>query len=116
VSASKRKGDAFERAVAVVFREHGHPYAERMLGLGRHRDDGDIAGVPGFHIECKDCATHRLAEWLDEATIEADIHRVPVVIVKRAGKPIERAYVVMELHEFAKLIADERRNGIGGLT
>lgn len=111
MSAAKDKGDAFERAVAIVFREHGHVYAERMLKLGQHRDDGDIAGVLGFHVECKNRAdVEHLSMWLSEAVSEAG-DRVPVVVVKRRGHAVERAYVVLELGTFAELIADDRRNG-----
>ena len=34
-------------------------------------------------------------------------HVIPVVVAKRRGQPAERAYVVLELATFARLIADE---------
>jgi len=106
MSAAKRKGDGFERDVARVFREHGWPEAERMLGLGRHRDDGDIANVLGFHIDTKARAdVAHLSLWVDEVCRECN-GNVPVVVVKRARKPTERAYVVIELATFADLIAE----------
>ena len=71
MSAEKRKGDAFERDVVRVFNDHGFPYAERALGLGRHDDRGDVAGVPGFLIDAKNCARLELAVWIDEAINEA---------------------------------------------
>ena len=109
MSAAKDKGDRFERDVVRVLRAHGHPHAERALRLGAHADHGDIAGVPGFHIECKDHGRIELGAWLHLATIEAwriDSRPIPVLVVKRRMQPAERAYVVLELATFADLIAD----------
>ena len=110
MSIEKRKGDAFEREVVRVLRENGHPHAERTLRLGAHEDYGDIAGVPGFHIECKDQARIELGAWLKLATLEAwriDSRPVPVLVIKRRQQAAERAYTVLELARFAQLIADE---------
>ncbi len=108
-SPEKRKGDGFERAVVTVLRDAGHLYAERAYGAGRPADVGDIDGLPGFVIECKAHRALDLAGWVDEAIAEAgrvgdDV--VPVVVAKRRGKPTERAYVVLELATFARLIAE----------
>ena len=110
MSREKEKGDRFERDVVRVLRASGHPHAERALRLGAHHDYADIAGVPGFHIECKDHAKIELGAWLHLATLEAwriDSRPVPVLVIKRRAKPAEQAYVVMELAKFATLIADE---------
>jgi len=111
VSAQKAKGDAFERDVVAVLRAHGHPHAERALRLGAHADYGDITGVPGFHIECKNHARIELGAWLHLAVLEAwriDSRPTPVLVVKRRAKPAEKAYVVLQLEDFADLIADGR--------
>ena len=110
MSVQKDKGDRFERDVVRVLRDYGHPHAERALRLGAHHDHGDITGVPGFHIECKDHAKIELGAWLHLATIEAwriDSRPVPVLVVKRRMQPAEKAYVVLELAAFATLIADQ---------
>ena len=108
MSANHEKGKAFERDVVGVLRDNGHPYAERVPGLGRHRDDGDV-NLVGFHVECKNRARLELARWMDEARAEADARPswpIPVVVFKRRGAAAERAYVVLELHDFARLAAD----------
>ena len=110
MSTAKDKGDRFERDVVAVFRAHGHPHAERALRLGAHDDHGDIAGVPGFHIECKNQVAPRLGTWLHLAVLEAwRIHSrpVPVLVMKRQGKSAEHAFAVLELATFADLIADD---------
>jgi hypothetical protein len=102
VSTAKRKGDAFERDVARVLREHGHPGAERMLKLGQHRDDGDVA-LDGYYIECRNRAdVAHLSLWLDETVGGCKPDVMPVLIVKRRGRSTEHAYVVCELATFAE--------------
>lgn len=105
MSAEKRKGDVFERGVAVVFRACGHPDAERVLRLGARDDRGDITGIGAVHLDCKNHARLQLAAWVDEVVAEAPPGTLPCVVVKRARAPIARAYVVIELATFARLIA-----------
>ena len=106
MSTEKAKGDAFERDVVRTLNEHGHPYAERALQLGRHDDRGDIAGVPGFYFDAKNHGRLQLAWWVDEAREQAGV-LVPVVVVKRKGKAgADHAYAVLELARFAEVIGD----------
>ena len=112
--AMKARGAAFEREVVRVLRDHGHPHAERSYGAGRPRDVGDISGVRGFAIEAKACRSFDLAGWADEAAREAahvGESVVPVVVVKRRGRPPEDAYTVLRLRDFAELVA-ARRQGV----
>ena len=110
MSREKARGDQFERDVVKVLRANGHPYAERALRLGAHDDHGDIAGLPGFHLECKDHGRIELGAWLSLAAAEARCiasHPTAVLVVKRRMRPTAEAYTVMELGAFARLIADE---------
>jgi Holliday junction resolvase len=103
VSASKRKGTAFETAVVTYLRdEHGLPVERRALK--GTRDCGDIIGMPGFVLECKCCARMELAAWMDEALKEAANDGAPfyVVVHKRKGKNASQAYVTMPLEIFAQ--------------
>ena len=59
---SKAKGTAWETAVVDYLRANGHPHAERRA-LSGNTDRGDIAGVPGVVIECKNAKTMALAAW-----------------------------------------------------
>lgn len=105
--SSKSKGDAFERAVVAELRECGHVHVERGYRLGAHSDRGDIDGLAGFLVECKDCARHELAVWIDEAVSEAEAcGAIPVLVVKRRRAPVSRAYVVLELRTFAHLLRE----------
>jgi hypothetical protein len=106
------RGKRWEREVVAVLRTHGHPYAERTLRAGAHDDRGDVSGVVGFYLDCKDCGRLEIPRWLDEVREEARIASarsrgfdlVPVVVVKRRGAAPERAYVILELARFAEVI------------
>lgn len=102
------KGSKFERDVVAVLRAAGHRYAERGYRLGAPDDRGDIDGIPGFAFECRNRQRIELAGWLDEIRTEAAVLDVlPVLVVKRRGHGAERAYAVLELETFARLIADD---------
>ena len=105
MSAEKRKGDAFEREVIRVLRANGFPYAERVLRLGAHDDRGDIIGVPGFHIDCKARRRFELSTWVDEVVTEAPEDAVPIIVLKRPGASPDRAYVIVELATFARVVS-----------
>lgn len=118
MNRNKNKGSAFEREVVEYLATHGHPYAERAYGAGRAEDEGDIDGVVGFCIEAKNHKEITLSTFMDEAVIEAgNINRrllsrgvtiltYPVSIIKRRRQNVERAYVVMELKDWARLVGE----------
>lgn len=87
MSASRAKGTRAETAVVDYLRANGFPYAERRA-LGGSHDKGDIAGVPGWVIEVKDCKAKSPGAWLEEARQEAINARVDLYCtwVKKAGK------------------------------
>jgi hypothetical protein len=85
-SPSKRKGSAFELEIVKYLNDAGWPYAERRLA-GDQYDKGDITGTPAVVWECKNQKTFKLAEWVDELTVEMRTAKAPVgaVIHKRRG-------------------------------
>jgi hypothetical protein len=102
VSASKRKGTAFETAVVAYLREeHGLPVERRALRGAK--DCGDVAGLPGFVLECKNHNRLELAGWVDEAMKEAANDGAPfyAVVHKRRGKGPHGAFVTLPLEIFA---------------
>ena len=105
-SANKAKGSQWERDVAAYLRENGFPQADRRYGAGVREDKGDLVGVPGFALECKNQASINLAQFLEEALIEAKYAkaRFGAAIIKRRRKGTKDAYVVMSLEQFAELI------------
>lgn len=106
-AASRRKGRAWESAVAAWLRDHGWPLAEpRSTGMA---GSPDILGVPAFTIECKnrkDVAA-AICEGIDAATAANRGPSLPVVIVKRPRHPDPGdAYAVMRLADWNTLAVD----------
>lgn len=103
MSASKRKGTAFETEVCRYLTEHlGLPIERRALaGI---LDRGDCTGIPGWILEMKNCRSIDLAGWMDEALKEAANDGAPfyAVVAKRRTKNVSQAYVVMPLEIWAQ--------------
>jgi hypothetical protein len=112
---SKRKGSAFELDVVRYLQANGHPYAERTYGAGRPDDRGDIDGIPGWVIECKNEKSTDLAGWCTEAAAEAVNARRSwwAAIAKRRNRPVCDSYVVMTLAQFARLVGDSPATEVG---
>lgn len=102
---AKQKGTKFETDVVQCARAEGLPFASR-LPLAGANDIGDIGGIPGVVLECKDHARLELSAWMDEAEREAATAGVDVfaVVHKRRRRPIREAYVTMPLHVFCAVI------------
>jgi hypothetical protein len=106
MSKQRQKGTSAESAVVNYLNDGTFPKVERR-SLNGAKDRGDIAGLPGVVIEVKNCATMKLAEWVDEALVEAlnDDAEVGVVWHKRKGRGNPGDwYVSMNGHTFAWLL------------
>lgn len=110
MSRSKDKGTRFESAVVGYLRTCGFPAVERRA-LSGNLDKGDIAGIPGWALECKDVGSLNFSGWLNEAKTEAlnaGARWWAVVAKRRRSKgstgSVEDAYVVMPLSVFADLL------------
>lgn len=106
VNRSKAKGTAWETAVVNALTKDGHRGVERRALQGA-LDKGDIAGIHGVVIECKNAQRIDLAGWLDEAEAER-INAgawLGAVWFKRKGKtdPMD-GYVLMSGRVFSAVI------------
>ena len=101
---SKRKGTSFEVAVVDFLRTHGFPWAHRKVQAGSN-DEGDIQLSQHIVLECKSTKSITLASFVDEAVIEAQHADVPfgAAVVKRIGKNVSHAYVVMPLCDWVDM-------------
>jgi hypothetical protein len=106
---SRRIGPEFERAVADYLRDGGLPHADRRVKTGA-KDKGDIGGVPGWTLECKNEKSISLAGYVDEAQVEAGNAGTDryAAVVKRRGKGVRHAYVVMPLEVFLAIVTGEQ--------
>jgi len=108
MNRSKQKGTAWESAVVAYLQKNGQPYAERRALHGT-LDKGDVSGIPGVVIECKNEKTVTLGAYADEVkaeTVNAGAS-IGVAVVKRRNRGPGDAYVVMTLEQFAALLADD---------
>lgn len=108
MSASKRKGTGWESAVVQFLRDNGVPHAERR-SLNGAKDRGDIAGIPGVVIECKNEKTVTLAAYADETAAEArnDGARIGLAWIKRRGKASPaNAYVLIDGNTAVRLLTE----------
>jgi hypothetical protein len=106
VSRNKAKGTRAESAVVDYLRRLHWPHAERRAMAGAN-DKGDVTGIGPVVIEVKDRAALALAEWVDEATTEAENANALIGVVwhKRRGKGSPGDwYVTMTGSTFAELL------------
>jgi hypothetical protein len=108
-------GTAWEVTVAAYGNAQGFPLERRALA-GR-RDLGDLMGLPGWVIGCKDEKTHRLSDYMNglrdqkvnllRRGIDATMRDlIGVEIVKRRGYATGRAYAVMEYDDLIQVWRD----------
>lgn len=104
---SKQKGTRFERQVADYLNERLPFHVDRMP-LHGVLDKGDISGVPGWALECKNVKewSSKLSKFVREAEAEAVNLGVPfgVAVVSARGKAVDDSYVVMSLRQFAAML------------
>lgn len=100
----QKKGAAYERHVASLFRTYNYN-ARRGQQYSGANGDPDVAGVPYLHIECKahENGHGKLYEWLDQAKRDAREGEIPVVIHKRNYC---NDLVTMEFSEWIKLYTE----------
>ena len=109
---NKRRGDTYERTVISALHVLGWPYAERTRA-GYERDRGDVAGMPGLVVQCKNVKTPRWVEWLTDLADQVRNARADhgVLFFKRPGNTDPRYdLAVMYVEDWARLT---RKAGYG---
>jgi hypothetical protein len=102
----KQIGTGFETAVVDYLKQHGYPLAERRTLSGTH-DRGDVAGVPGWVLECKAEKSIDLAGYMGEVATElgnCTLSTWGAAVVKRRQKSAAEAYFVMPLNQAVALM------------
>ena len=101
------KGKVGERELAGFLRERGVAGARRYAqqGSGGSADAPDVAGLPGFHVECKRVERGSLYEWLAQAKRDAGENGpTPIVFHRRNHK---RWVAILDAEDFLKLLGPE---------
>lgn len=105
---SKRKGSAWELAIAKYLVEKGWKHAERRIA-GSTIDKGDIYGIIGCVIEAKNEKRIDLSGYLKELEVEMRNAKAEtgVVMVKKKGTTdVGQAYAVMPIELWVKLMKE----------
>lgn len=105
---SKRKGSAWELAIAKYLVQEGWVHAERRIA-GSTVDKGDIYGIIGCVIEAKNEKKITLSDYVKELEVECANAKAStgVAIVKRKGyTSVGNAYAVMPVYMWVKLMKE----------
>ena len=89
----------------------GRPRMKCMILAGNTMDKGDLNGLPGFALECKNLGKITLASIIDETLVEQKNAHADfgVAIIKRRGKSASESYVVMTLEQWITLLSETNR-------
>lgn len=101
---SRRKGAAYERELARLFKE-AMPGAEIRRGI-QNRTGGDAADVEGtgvFHVEAKRGKLPNPRAALKQAIRDAKPGKVPIAVIRDDR---QEAFTVIRLADFLKFIGE----------
>lgn len=107
-SPSKRKGDAAEREVAGLLSDLLGMPVRRKLGAGRQDDCGDIDGIPGWTLECKN-RPNDVLRALREGLADVEREQANAGTTHGAAlirRPGARWFVAMSLEQFATVVRE----------
>lgn len=105
MTASKRKGTAWESALVAYLREHHNPDAHRNVQMGA-KDIGDVSGYYLHALEAKAERSITLADYIAQANREAVHAGQPFgcAVVKRRMKGTADGYVVRDVRTDVRLM------------
>ena len=101
----KEKGSRYEREIVDYLRTAG--YRVDRTRAGWTDDRGDIHGIPGFTIECKNHRSLDLAGWVDELLVEcgnAGTDLGAVVHKRRGTSQAGQSYATLPLWMLVQLL------------
>jgi hypothetical protein len=99
--AARAKGLAFEREIAILFREI-FPHARRHLENHALDANGvDIDHTGPYRIQCKKCKEYKSVSTINEIKCERAFGEVPVLITAGDGK---EAMAVLPLSDFVEML------------
>lgn len=106
---SKALGYSYEVAVSQFLKPE-YPRVKRNGNQYGPKDRGDLCGVPGWTIQCKNTAQDRWAEWFKDTIVQAVNNKTRwwVVVRKARGKNVKESLFVMSLEKGLELITHLR--------
>ena len=117
--AERERGKRGERYVANRIRERLGLDARRGVQYSGGPGSPDVVGLPGIHIEVKNCNKTELPKWIRQSTDEAADGEAPVVIHHRDREPwyitlgfddfLGMYKELLELRNAAEAVEDDRK-------
>lgn len=107
---SRRKGSAWEKALAAFFTSAKTFGGREVFQAPRWgaADQGDLVNTADFVVQAKSVKSFDLAQFMDEVRVQTANagKRWGFAVVKRRNHGVEKAYAVMELGQLAELVKD----------
>lgn len=107
VNPQKNKGDAYERSIIDYLRQCGFRVDRTRAGWSDDR--GDIHGIEGVTLECKNHIRMALSGWIAELLTECENNQTTIgaVIHKKKGvtNPADQ-YATLPLGKFVQLLRE----------
>ena len=104
---AKRKGSEYERLIVNYLRAQGYEVDRTRAGWSDDR--GDIHGIQGVVLECKNHKTIKLSAWMEELAVEmanAGCDMGAVVHKKRGSQEGGEQYATLPFALFIKLLKE----------
>jgi hypothetical protein len=103
-NSNRWRSRAYGSAVALLLRDWGM----HDVRVASRSEAGDLAGLPGWVLTARSPRNVEISTSLDEVarTARSVIGApLPAAILARRGRCLEESYVVMELADFADVVA-----------
>ena len=101
---SRAKGNAGEREICKILREHGYEARRSQQYAGYNGDADIITNIPGYHFEIKRVENLNLEKAMEQSIRDAKEGEVPIVAHRKNGKEWK---VTLHLEDFIRLIKGE---------
>ena len=103
-AANRRKGNAFECAVAAYLRDHGWRAITSREARNGYQSGPDLITDFPTTVEAKNVKQLDLAGWIDQAVHDADGDMASVWVKRRKRADVGESYVVMRACDFVALV------------
>ncbi len=103
---ARRRGKTFELEVATICRNHGFVNAGRTSDGRTQNGRGDIAGIPGYSIECKRTNAFSIRTSWAQATDQCLPGERPIVVTRWDRGPL---LSVVAFEDLLRLIESDQR-------
>ena len=113
----KQSGNAFERQVANILRDHYGYQTRRGVQFRSGQEEADVVGLPRIHIECKfygDINASRLEAWMAQSEHDAQPDEYPAVFWKK--KKVPGINVMMRTRDFIAMTTGAEVHSGGKVT